>query len=202
MGQALRQVRDSHPLASGPTPPRQGVRPRRTQLVSKAVAKKAEGKSATRKTVRAAGGVVWRRAPGDGRTSWWRRALGRRAPNLDGVEVVLVHRPGYDDWSIPKGKPDGDDESDEDTARREVEEETGLLCGLGPELASSRYVDGKGRDKVVRYWAMTVEQQRDREPDDEVDEWRWVPLAEAEAMLTYDHDRTVLTSLRAVASGV
>jgi 8-oxo-dGTP diphosphatase len=115
--------------------------------------------------------------------------------------VVLIHRPGYDDWSLPKGKPDGD-ETAEETALREVEEETGMSCRLGPELASTRYVDGKGRDKLVRYWAMTVEQQRDRQPDDEVDEWRWVELDAADAMLTYEHDRNVLTSLRAVADGV
>jgi 8-oxo-dGTP diphosphatase len=166
------------------------------------VAKKAETKKAERKAVRAAGGVVWRRVggnPGRDRGSRWRRLARRRDPGE--VEVVLIHRPGYDDWSLPKGKPDGD-ETAEETALREVEEETGMSCRLGPELASTRYVDGKGRDKLVRYWAMTVEQQRDRQPDDEVDEWRWVELHAAEAMLTYAHDRNVLTSLRAVTDGV
>jgi 8-oxo-dGTP diphosphatase len=130
--------------------------------------------------VRAAGGVVWRRAPGPGSGGT--------------IEVVLVHRPAYDDWSFPKGKPDGD-ETGEQTALREVEEETGLGCRLGPELASTRYIDAKGRDKLVRYWAMTVEHQRHRPPDDEVDEWRWVPVAEAHDLLSYDRDRSVLASL-------
>jgi 8-oxo-dGTP diphosphatase len=159
-------------------------------------------KKAARKVVRAAGGAVWRRRPADDdgeRPARWRWSVRRRrVRDGDGdIEVVLVHRPDYDDWSLPKGKPDGD-ETPEETARREVEEETGMTCRLGPELASTRYVDGKGRDKIVRYWAMTVEHQRDRQPDDEVDEWRWVEIDEAEAMLTYPHDRIVLESLRAV----
>src|SRR5699024_9721130 len=102
-------------------------------------------------TVLAAGGIVWRRLD-DGT-----------------VEVLLVHRPAYDDWTFPKGKND-DGEDDEAAALREVLEETGLRCTLGPELASSRYVDAKGRDKVVRYWAMTVAEQHERSPDDEVDD--------------------------------
>jgi 8-oxo-dGTP diphosphatase len=134
--------------------------------------------------VQAAGGVVWRRARGT-------RAL----------EVLLIHRPAYDDWSWPKGKPDRD-ETPEQTARREVEEETGVRCRLGPELASSRYVDGKGRDKVVRYWAMTAEEEHPRPPDDEVDEVRWVAADEADRMLSYDRDRTVLGSLRDVVGRV
>ncbi|HEY3140271.1 MAG TPA: NUDIX hydrolase [Acidimicrobiales bacterium] len=129
--------------------------------------------------VRAAGGVVWR-------------------PGLHGpIEVVLVHRPAYDDWTLPKGKQDPG-ETDEQTARREVEEETGLRCRLGPELASTEYVDAKGRPKVVRYWAMTVKRESERPPDDEIDEWRWVPEATAENLLSYTRDRRVLQSLREV----
>jgi 8-oxo-dGTP pyrophosphatase MutT (NUDIX family) len=144
--------------------------------------------------VSAAGGVVWRHARGS--------AAPAPAPSVEpepeaGVEVLLIHRPAYDDWSWPKGKPDGD-EAPEQTALREVEEETGLRCRLGPELASTRYVDGSGRDKVVRYWAMTVEGQRPRPPDDEVDECRWVPADQARRLLTYPHDRDVLDSLRNV----
>jgi 8-oxo-dGTP diphosphatase len=133
--------------------------------------------------VHAAGGLVWRRRGGP-----------------DGpLEVVLVHRPKYDDWSFPKGKRDPG-ESDEQTARREVEEETGLTCRLGPELPSVRYVDNRGRPKAVRYWAMTVENQTERAPDDEVDEWRWVTEPEARTLLTYDRDRSVLDTLRTVAA--
>ena len=85
--------------------------------------------------IRAAGGVVRRR-----------RADG-------GDEVVLVHRPAYDDWSLPKGKLE-DGEREEDAALREVEEETGLQCRLERELATTRYRDARGRRKIVRYWRM------------------------------------------------
>lgn len=121
--------------------------------------------------VRAAGGVVWR---GDGA----------------GVEILLVHRPRYDDWSMPKGKRDAG-ETDELCALREVEEETGLRCEPGQELPSVRYVDHRGRDKVVRWWAMRVVDGA-FEPNDEVDEVRWLPAAQARAQLSYDRDRDVL----------
>src|ERR671931_615493 len=85
--------------------------------------------------VRAAGGVVWRRST-DG-----------------GIELALVHRPRYDDWSFPKGKLDPG-ESWEAAALREVREETGLECTLGRELPPTGYRDPKGRSKAVRYWLM------------------------------------------------
>ena len=118
--------------------------------------------------VKAAGGVVWRH--GD-----------------DGVEVVVAHRPRYDDWSLPKGKLD-DGESWEQAALREVEEEVGLRGRLGHELEPAAYEDRKGRGKVVRYWLMEVENDPGFEPNDEVDEMRWLPLEAAAAQLTYPHD--------------
>lgn len=133
--------------------------------------------------VRAAGGVVWRRAPDTGE-----------------IEVVLVHRPSYDDWSLPKGKNEAG-EPDEQAALREVDEETGLRCRLGPELKSVAYPD-RSREKRVRYWAMTVESATPRQPDDEVDATRWLSVGEAEALLTYEEDRTVLGSLLDVLKGV
>jgi 8-oxo-dGTP diphosphatase len=127
--------------------------------------------------VEAAGGAVWRRAG-------------------DGVEVAVVHRPKYDDWSLPKGKLDAG-ESFEEAAVREVEEETGVRGELGPSLGEVRYRDHKDRDKLVRWWAMEAAGEGDFRPDDEVDELRWVPLDEAPALLTYDFDRDLIERLRA-----
>jgi 8-oxo-dGTP diphosphatase len=108
----------------------------------------------------------------------------------DGL-VVLVHRPKYDDWTLPKGKLHPG-ESFEEAAQREVEEETGLRCRLIRELPSSEYPDAKGRSKVVRYWLMEVEAETGFVPNHEVDELRRLPLGEALALLTYDRDRDVL----------
>jgi len=107
-----------------------------------------------------------------------------------GAEILVVHRPRYDDWSLPKGKVDPG-ETDEECALREVEEETGLRCRLGRELPSTRYVDRKGRTKQVRYWAMEVESGTFT-ANDEVDETRWLPRAEAVALLSYTHDQALV----------
>jgi 8-oxo-dGTP diphosphatase len=123
-------------------------------------------------TVRAAGGIVWRAGEG-------------------GVpEVLVVHRPKYSDWSFPKGKRE-EGETDEETALREVEEETGLTCHLGPELPGTSYIDRKGRPKAVRYFVMTIVDGQ-FVPSDEVDEVQWLRLPAARALLTYDRDREVL----------
>lgn len=128
--------------------------------------------------VQAAGGVIWRRSPSGT------------------LEVLLVHRPRYDDWTVPKGKLDAR-EDHATAAVREVEEETGLRCTLGPELGETSYVDRKGRPKRVRYWAMTPVSGRFT-PTDEVDDLRWLPVDEAQAALTYERDRPVLEALRRV----
>jgi 8-oxo-dGTP diphosphatase len=124
--------------------------------------------------IRAAGGVVVRDDLGD-------------------REVVVVHRPKYDDWTLPKGKA-LPGESDEDCALREVEEETGLRCRREIELASASYDDAAGRPKVARYWLMRPV-GGDLQPSREIDDARWVPLPEAELLLTYERDREVLRSL-------
>jgi 8-oxo-dGTP pyrophosphatase MutT (NUDIX family) len=109
------------------------------------------------------------------------------------LNVLLVHRPAYSDWTLPKGKA-APKESDEDCARREVEEETGLRCQLGRELASSEYSDARGRAKRVRYWLMWPLSGA-AAAHAEVDRVRWATLDEADALLSYDRDRTVLRSL-------
>ena len=123
-------------------------------------------------TVRAAGGIVWRTSPSGE------------------AELLVVHRPKYDDWTFPKGKNEPD-EDDDVCALREVAEETGYRCTLGPELASTSYVDRKGRPKTVRYWVMTVE-DGEFAPTEEVDELRWVTPSQATWLLSYDRDRDVL----------
>jgi 8-oxo-dGTP diphosphatase len=107
-----------------------------------------------------------------------------------GPEVAVVHRPRYDDWSLPKGKLDAG-ESWESAALREVEEETGLRGELQGELPAARYRDRKGRRKLVRWWLMRP-LGGEFTPSDEVDELRWVSPSEAAEVLDYDHDRALV----------
>ena len=123
--------------------------------------------------------------------------LVQRAATDGTAEVLLVHRPKYDDWSFPKGKLDPG-ESEADAARREVEEETGFRCTLGAEAATVRYVDGKGRRKQVRYWHMTVSGGVASVPNSEVDELRWCAPADASTLLSYPHDRALARQLGAM----
>jgi 8-oxo-dGTP diphosphatase len=123
-----------------------------------------------------------------------------RHDDRHGVTVAVVHRPRYDDWSFPKGKRDPG-ESDEECACREVREETGLDGELGDELPSLRYVDNRGRDKVVRYWDMHVRDGARFVANDEVDELRWVSTTEAAALLSYPRDRLVLEAFVALGRG-
>ena len=125
--------------------------------------------------VKAAGGVVWRR----GET---------------GVEVALVHRPRYDDWSLPKGKLDRG-EGWEAAAVREVEEEIGVRCAVGGELSPIQYTDHNGRHKVVRYWLMEATGEHAFAPNEEVDELRWLELPAAAHLLTYEHDKELVASM-------
>jgi len=128
------------------------------------------------RVVRAAGGVPVRTGP-------------------EGVELLVVHRPQYDDWSFPKGKCDAG-ESDEACAVREVEEETGLRCELEGELPSTSYRDSKGRPKRVRYWRLRVTGGV-LDFVHEVDEARWVSVDEARRLLTYERDIEVLVAAAA-----
>lgn len=126
-------------------------------------------------TVRAAGAVLWRAAD-------------------DGPQVALVHRPRYDDWSFPKGKVERGEHILR-TAIREVWEETGVWPVLGRRLPTVRY-DREGRPKRVDYWAATGDHGAFT-PGEEVDEIAWLPLAEAEARLSYPHDAWVLRAFSA-----
>jgi 8-oxo-dGTP diphosphatase len=105
--------------------------------------------------------------------------------------IAVIHRPRYDDWSLPKGKLDPG-ESFEEAAVREVEEEIGVRGELGAELDASMYADHQGRAKIVRYWLMDVDDVPEFAANDEVDEVRWLTPDEARALLTYDRDRAVL----------
>ncbi len=129
----------------------------------------------TSPTVHAAGGVVLR-AAADGRP-----------------EVLLVHRPSHRDWTLPKGKLEAG-EPGETGALREVREETGFVCWLGPEIAATRYRDRHGRPKRVRYWAMTVRAGVFHR-NEEVDAIRWVPVVESAGELSYPGDRAVVDAL-------
>lgn len=129
--------------------------------------------------VHAAGGMIVRRCP-DG------------AP-----EVAVVHRPLREDWSFPKGKLEPG-ESFEECAIREVAEETGFTCRLGSFVGHTEYRDRKDRPKVVAYWVMEVE-SGEFAPGREVDELRWVDLAGAAFLLTYERDRELLVAIGAAA---
>ena len=122
----------------------------------------------TEPLVRAGGGVVRRRSKNGNR------------------QYALVHRPRYDDWSIPKGKVDPG-ETDEQAALREVEEETGMRAEPSVELSSVSYRDRKGRTKLVRYWLMRP-LEGEFAPGSEVDELRWLEPEAATELLSYEHD--------------
>ncbi|SOD64780.1 8-oxo-dGTP diphosphatase [Streptomyces zhaozhouensis] len=129
----------------------------------------------------AAGCVLWR-AAADG-----------------GVEVALVHRPRYDDWSHPKGKLDPG-ETAAAAARREVLEETGMRCELGRTLSTQRYSLPGGLLKRVDYWLARVTGGRFL-PNEEVDALRWLPAPEAGDHLTYPQDRALLVEAAGALRG-
>ena len=122
-----------------------------------------------------------------------------RRPGEDGAYAyAVVHRPRYDDWSLPKGKVDGD-ESDEQAALREVHEETGIRGRLGPELGTVRYTDRHGRPKQVRYWLIDALQgPSDFLPNQEIDAVRWCRAADAGKLLSYEHDRKLIADAEAL----
>lgn len=110
----------------------------------------------------------------------------------DDQEVLIIHRQGYDDWSLPKGKGKVD-ELAPNTAVREVLEETGHVVRLGLRLPSVRYNVSKGAKKVD-YWRAEVVEDRGFEPTQEVDKVRWVPIHKAMRKLTYADERRTLSA--------
>jgi 8-oxo-dGTP pyrophosphatase MutT (NUDIX family) len=125
-----------------------------------------------RDVVRAAGGVVYRYTDeGD-------------------VEIALIHRPAYDDWSLPKGKLKPG-EGLEAAALREVQEETGLKCMIARSLGIIEYIDRRGRQKVVWYWLMRSIGGAFQSIE-EVDRMNWLKFEDAARKLSYDHDQELL----------
>lgn len=122
----------------------------------------------------AAGGVVWRRGSSD-------------------IEFLIVHRPRYRDWTLPKGKVDPG-ESLLQTAFREVVEETGYRCRIGPKLATTEYMTSNGNHKTVHYWAMEA-RKGEFVPNPEVDKAEWLAARDAIVRLTYEHDRRLVADL-------
>jgi 8-oxo-dGTP diphosphatase len=108
------------------------------------------------------------------------------------VEVLVIHRPEYEDWTLPKGKLDPG-ETAEQAAVREVEEETGVKATLGAHAGSNEYFDRHGRSKRVDYWLMDpVEVPDVFTPNSEVDEIRWLLVEDLRNELTHEHDAEIV----------
>lgn len=126
--------------------------------------------------VLAAGCVLWRRSPSDG-----------------SIELALVYRPKWADWSHPKGKLKRGEDA-RVGAVREVREETGMTCKPGPELPSAHYVDHQGRPKQVRYWAAEAT-GGDFTPNSEVSQLLWLSPEDSAQRLTRERDAALVSSL-------
>jgi 8-oxo-dGTP pyrophosphatase MutT (NUDIX family) len=132
--------------------------------------------------VQAFGGVVWER------------------DDSGILRIVVVHRPRYDDWSLPKGKVDAG-ETPEQTALREVEEETGIVCKVGPFLMEISYPLDDGRIKKVGFYDMRPVSKQERLPDAEIDQVLWWTLDEANSRLSHSYDKEVLSRFAEMIQG-
>jgi len=123
--------------------------------------------------IQAAGAVLWRYS------------------KTNKIEIALVHRPRYDDWSLPKGKVE-EKESHIACAYREVSEETGFKAIFGPEIGKATYKSPEGK-KVVRYWsAQAVGEAEGGVDKNEIDEILWLEIKDARKKLTLDDDREIV----------
>ncbi len=131
--------------------------------------------------IRASGGLVFRQ-------------LGEK------LELLVVHRPRYDDWSLPKGKDDPG-ETPQQAARREVMEETGVSARIVKQLGAVEYETFGGNPKIVQYFAMRRIEESPFAPNEEVDEIAWLTPKRAIRRLTYEFDRDLVSSasLKALA---
>jgi len=125
----------------------------------------------------AAGAAIWRHP----------------ADPAEDAEVLIVHRPAYDDWSLPKGKSEPD-EHILLTALREVQEETGIRPVLGPRLPTVEYISW-GRPKQVSYWSASGD-GAEAAPGNEIDAVSWLPLGQAREQLADTHDDPVISAFR------
>ncbi len=122
--------------------------------------------------IEAAGGLLWRETP-------------------QGRLLALVHRPKYDDWTLPKGKRKPG-ESWQETALREVAEETGCQPQLEGFAGATAYTLANGTPKVVLFWNMRLLRGEGFRPTAEVDQLVWLPPAEAQARLSYASEKALL----------
>ena len=123
-------------------------------------------------TILAAGAVLWRKS------------------EKKKIEVLIIHRPKYDDWTFPKGKAEIGEPLIA-CAYREVLEETNIETAFGPYLGEVEYLTNDGKKKVS-FWSAKVVKEKDFKPNAEVDQLKWVEVAKVKELLTLDTDRKIL----------
>jgi 8-oxo-dGTP diphosphatase len=131
-------------------------------------------------TIHAAGGILWKQT-------------------TSGSRIALVHRPRYNDWTLPKGKlKPGEDWLA--AALREVEEETGCIAEPVSFAGTIRYAI-RNRPKEVRYWHMKLIKEGEFLPNDEIDRFSWLSIERAIELLNYERERDLLKSLMRNGAG-